>query len=105
MREYIQVLTTTPSKEEALMIAGKLVQNRLAACIQVGGPIMSTYRWEEKIQEDEEWRLTIKTRRDLYKRIEKAIIEIHPYEIPEIISTPLIEGNPEYFEWMDKELT
>ena len=104
MGKYIQVSTTTGSKEDALKIAKKLLQERLAACIHVGGPITSIYRWEGKTQEDEEWRVTIKSRNDIYERLEKTIKEIHSYEVPEIIGTPLTVGSSEYFEWMDEEL-
>ena len=104
MGEYIQVLTTTGNKEDAVKIARTLVQKKLAACIQVGGPITSIYRWEERIQEDEEWRIVIKTRRDMYESLEKAIKENHPYEVPEIIGMPLTLGSGGYLEWMDEEL-
>ena len=104
MGEYIQVSTTTGSKEDALKIARKIIQERLAACVQVEGPIESIYRWEEKIQEDEEWLVTVKTRRDKYESLEQTIKEIHPYDVPEIIGMPLTEGLRKYFEWMDEEL-
>ena len=105
MEEYIQVFTTTGSKEDALKIARKILEERMVACVQIGGPIVSIYRWKEIIQEDEEWRITIKTRRDMYERLEKTIKDIHPYEVPEIIGMPLTVGNREYFEWVDEEVS
>ena len=104
MEEYIQVLTTTETKEDAKKIAKELVERRLAACIQISGPITSVFRWDENIQEESEWRITIKTGYDLYEDLEKVLEGIHPYEVPEIVALPLIRGSEKYFEWMKNEL-
>jgi periplasmic divalent cation tolerance protein len=100
---YIQVLTTTARKEEAEQIARDLVEKQLAACVQIVGPIVSTYRWQGKIETDEEWQCWCKTRGDLYARVEEAIRAIHPYEIPEILAMPIVAGSERYLAWLDAE--
>ncbi len=104
MGKFIQVLTTTGTKEAAEKIAQSVVEKRLAGCAQVIGPITSTYRWEGKIETAGEWLCIIKSRKDLYKELEKAIQQIHPYKVPEILAVPVVEGNKSYLEWLDGEL-
>ncbi len=103
MTEYIQVTTTTETKEDAKKIAHSIVGKRLAACVQVIGPITSVYWWKDKIEEAGEWLCVMKSRQSLYSGLEKAIREIHPYEVPEIISVPIAGGGKSYLEWLDKE--
>ena len=104
MADYIQVITTAPSKAEAEAIASALVGKRLAACVQVLGPIASTYWWQGKIETSQEWQCWIKSRRDLYEQIEQAILEVHSYEVPEILAIPLVAGSGSYLAWLDDEL-
>jgi periplasmic divalent cation tolerance protein len=104
MTDFIQVSTTTARQEDAQRIARGLVERRLAACVQVLGPIESTYWWQGQIEVSQEWLCTIKGRRDLYPRIEAAIRELHPYEVPEILALPIVAGGPDYLEWMNQEL-
>lgn len=104
MKQYIQITTTTDSKEDALNIAGTLVRQKLAACIQIIGPITSVYRWEGKVEQAEEWQCLIKSRQDLFGDVEQAIKTLHPYDIPEIIATPLAGGSTEYLRWVEGEL-
>ena len=104
MTNYVQVVTTTETKADAQAIANAVVEKRLAGCVQVIGPITSTYWWQEKIETAEEWLCVIKSRQDLYERLEKAIQEIHPYEVPEILATPVTEGSKSYLTWLDNEL-
>jgi periplasmic divalent cation tolerance protein len=96
----IQVVTTTDSKDEAKRIAQALVERRLAACVQVIGPISCTYRWEGQIETAEEWLCLIKTRQDRYEELETAITELHSYDVPEILATPVVAGNEGYLEWL-----
>ena len=105
MTQYIEVGTTAGSEEEAREIARKLVEKRLAACVQIEGPVTSTYWWEGKVEEAREWKCTAKTRRDLYETLENAIREVHPYQVPEILAVPLIAGFEAYVKWLDEELT
>lgn len=102
--EYIQVITTTGKKEDAEKITGALIEKRLAGCVQIIGPVASTYWWKKNIEKAEEWVCFIKSRRILYKKIEDCIKEIHPYETPEIICLPILEGSKDYIKWLDGEL-
>ena len=104
MEQYIQVFTTVEKKEDAEKIARTLIEKRLAACIQITGPITSTYRWKGNVETQEEWLCIIKSRKILYNEIERAIKEIHPYETPEIIATSIVTGSKEYMEWLDNEI-
>ena len=104
MAEFIQITTTTGKRQDAEQIAAELVSRRLAGCAQVSGPIVSTFRWQEKIETAEEWVCTIKTSRAQFDAIQKALGEIHPYEVPEIIATPIVEGNAAYLEWLGEQV-
>jgi periplasmic divalent cation tolerance protein len=104
MEEYIQVFTTTEKKEDAEKIAKAIVEKRLAGCIQIVGPITSTYWWKGDVETAEEWLLFIKSRKNLYDELERAIKEIHPYETPEIIAMPIVAGSKDYLEWLENEL-
>ncbi len=105
MAEFIQVMTTIDSKEGAQKIAEALVAKRLAACVQVAGPITSTYWWQGEMEIAQEWQCIAKTRNELYERVEQAIGEIHPYDTPEIVVLPLITGNKRYLDWIIGETT
>ena len=102
--EYIQVITTTEREEEAEQIARLLVEKRLAGCVQVVGPVLSTYWWEGRVERGKEWLCFIKSRRELFKELEKAIKQVHPYETPEIIALPITAGSQDYLEWLKGEL-
>ena len=104
MESYVQIVTTTEKKEDAEKIAMTLVERKLDACVQIAGPIFSTYRWKGNIETAEEWQCVIKTREDLYKEIEKNIKSVHPYEVPEIIVIPICAGSGDYLEWLQGEL-
>ena len=104
MEEYIEVFTTTEKKEDAEKIAKALVEKRLAGCIQIVGPIVSTYWWKGNMETAGEWLCSIKSKKTLYDELEKAIRDIHPYETPEIIAIPIISGSKGYLEWLNNEL-
>lgn len=104
MVEYIQVLTTVDSKERAEEITKRLLEERLAACIQIIGPIVSFYWWRQKIETSQEWICLIKTESAKYKDIEKMIKELHNYETPEIIAIPITTGYSRYLEWISSEV-
>jgi periplasmic divalent cation tolerance protein len=101
---YLQIFTTVGRREDAERIAETLVQIRLAGCVQIVGPISSTYWWRSKIQKAEEWLCLIRTEETLYHEVEKAIKKTHPYETPEIIAMPIVAGSKEYFDWLGQEL-
>ena len=100
--EYISVSTTLPDKDAAKKIAKTLVEERLAACVNIFR-IDSLYWWRGKIEEEEEYELVFKTRRALYPELEKRVRELHPYELPSILSCPIEEGLKDYLGWIDKE--
>ncbi|HET7455678.1 MAG TPA: divalent-cation tolerance protein CutA [Solirubrobacterales bacterium] len=105
MSDYVQVLTTVASEEEAGSIAALLVERKLAACVQVVGPIVSRYRWQGEIEEELEWQCLVKTTRDAYERVEAAIREVHSYDEPEIIATPIVAGSVGYLAWIDENVS
>lgn len=105
MEEFIQVITTTDKKEDAERIARTLVDKRLAACVQIMGPITSIYRWKGKIETAGEWLCLIKSRQENYRAIERTILSLHAYETPEIIAVPVTAGSRDYFDWLRAELT
>jgi periplasmic divalent cation tolerance protein len=104
MKSYIQITTTTETKEQAQTIAQQLVEAKLAACVQITGPITSIYRWKGKVENTQEWLCLIKTQDDLYDKVEAAIKSLHPYETPEIIAVPIVKGSKEYLNWIDENL-
>jgi len=103
MKSYIQISTTTETKEEAQKIAQYLVEQKLAACVQITGPIESTYRWRGNIETADEWLCLIKTREALFNKAQAAIKKLHSYETPEIIAVPIVKGRKEYLNWLDDE--
>jgi periplasmic divalent cation tolerance protein len=104
MPDYIQVLTTVGSEQEAERVASTLVEHRLAACVQVLGPIVSHYRWQGTVEEAREWQCLAKTEAGSYPRVEAAIREVHSYEEPEIVATPIVAGSEGYLGWISDSL-
>ena len=104
MTEHIQVFTTTDTKESARQISKRVLENNLAACAQIIGPISSIFWWKNNINEEEEWLIIIKTRKDLYEELEQAIRKVHKYEVPEILAIPVIAGAKSYLDWLDGEV-
>lgn len=103
MSEFIEVSTAVDSAEIAQHIAQTLVSKRLAACVHVSGPITSTYWWQGKMEQAQEWVCTAKTRSALYPALEQAIREVHPYEEPEILAKAIVNGSPSYLDWLRRE--
>ena len=104
MAEYLQITTTTGARHDAERIAAELVSRRLAACVQVSGPIASTYRWQGVVETAEEWLCTAKTSRAMFAEIERVVKQLHPYEVPELIATPVVEGSETYLKWLGEQL-
>ena len=104
MTDIVQVTTTTGNREEAQRIAAELVDNHLAACVQLSGPITSHYHWEGKLETSQEWLLSAKTTRDMYDRVEQTIRELHLYDVPEILATPVVAGSDVYLAWVKSEV-
>ncbi len=101
--KYTLVLTTVPDKETAQKIATSLVKQRLAACVTISSVCESHYWWQEKVCREIELILFIKTRASLYEELEEKILELHPYQVPEIIVLPIFQGYSKYMAWIDKE--
>ena len=102
MSDPIIVLVTCGSEEEALKIANALVEGRLAACVNLVAPIRSIYRWEERMWDEKEWLLIIKTQKNRFEDLEKKIKSLHSYSVPEIVSVPIVEGSSSYLNWISE---
>ncbi len=100
MTDYLQVLTAAGSEEEAERISVALIEKRLAACVQVIGPVSSRYRWRGKVEREREWLCLAKTEAARYGEVEAAIRELHSYEEPEVVATPIVAGSRGYLEWV-----
>jgi periplasmic divalent cation tolerance protein len=98
-----QVLTTTDSQEEAARLGRLAVERRLAACAQVAGPVTSTYWWQGALETATEWHVWLKTTRARLDSLIALIRSEHTYDVPEIIATPIVAGNPAYLEWIAAE--
>jgi periplasmic divalent cation tolerance protein len=98
---YAVVLTTVGSETDAGRLARLLVEEGLAACITIMPEVRSFYKWKNQLCEDVEWVLLIKTRKECKASIEIFFQKNHPYQLPELIMLPIIEGKEEYFQWMD----
>lgn len=104
MSEYVQVFVTIDDELKAVEIAETMVEKRLAACVQITGPVTSVYRWKEKLNMDREWLLIFKSSGKLYDELEREIKKLHTYDVPEILSVPVEKGNKDYLNWLDTEL-
>jgi periplasmic divalent cation tolerance protein len=104
MSEFVQLVTTTGTRHDAEQIASELVSRRLAGCVQITGPIISTFRWQGKVETAEEWMCTVKTSLAQLDAIQRLFREIHPYEVPEVIATPIIDGDAAYLKWLGEQL-
>ena len=104
MDQFLLVSTTTPTPALAQQIASALVERRLAACVQIQGPMLSVYRWEGAVEQSEEWLCTAKTRSTLFAEVEQVVTELHEYECPELIASPLKKASEAYLQWLDQEL-
>lgn len=104
MTDFLQLVTTIDSEEGARLIASSLVEARLAACVQIVGPVSSTYLWQGQVETAREWQCLIKTRRDWYPTVAEAIKKLHPYEVPEIVAFAISTANKPYLDWLEENL-
>lgn len=102
--QFLLVLTTAGSEEQAAQIARGLVERRLAACVNVCSLGCSIYRWQGKIVEEEEKLLLVKTSRHLFDRVRETIRELHSYEVPEVLAIPILDGDKDYLRWLGESL-
>ena len=100
----IQVVTTVETKEQAESLADLLLDKRLAACVQILGPIVSRYRWKGKIETATEWRCAVKSTADVREALFEAIRQSHPYEVPEILAVVADFGSSDYIRWVNDEV-
>ena len=100
---FLLVQTTTDSRAEAAELARGAVTARLAACAQVLGPVASTYWWAEEVERAEEWLLVLKLPEDRYADLADFLLELHSYDEPEIVATPITAGSPDYLDWIHAE--
>ena len=101
--EYCQVSTTTDASEKAEALARSAVEARVAACGQVIGPITSVYRWQGAVETAQEWLVLFKTTAEGVEPLVAHVRAEHSYDVPEIICTPIVAGNPDYLEWLTAE--
>jgi periplasmic divalent cation tolerance protein len=101
--ETLLVITTLPDADSAHALAHALVEQRLAACVNVLAPCRSVYRWQGKVEDAEEVPLLIKTNAARYAALEAAIRAAHPYELPEIVAVRIDKGLPAYLAWVAAE--
>lgn len=104
MLERITVLITAGSMEEGRKIANALVEEGLAACINIIPQVNSIYRWEGEMCDGWEVLLIAKSRREVFERLVSRVKELHSYEVPEIIALPIAAGDEDYLTWIDKEV-
>jgi periplasmic divalent cation tolerance protein len=101
--EYIVVLITTGSQEEARRIGDALISQKKAACVNIVPQINSLFWWEGKVEDDRESLLLVKTRAELFTEVVNAVKSIHSYDMPEIIALPIVKGSQDYLKWIGEE--
>ena len=100
----VQVSTTLPDENTAQRVGRSLVEERLAACAQVVGPVSSSYWWRGAVEQSPEWYCYLKTTRASFPALTRRLKELHPYDVPEIIAVPIVEGSSEYLRWIEESL-
>ncbi len=101
---YIVVFITVPNENEGKKIANYIVENKLGACVNIVSKINSIYYWQGNIENDEEYLLIIKTRKDKFDELVKEVKKLHSYTVPEIIAMPILLGSDDYLKWIDETL-
>lgn len=100
---YLVTFVTAPSMEVGKKIARKILEMKLAACVNINQEVTSLYWWEDEIQEDKECLLIIKTKMGLFTDMARVVRKLHPYSVPEIIALPIITGHKQYLDWISSE--
>lgn len=104
MTQFVQIQTTTGDPAVAERIATELVDQRLVACVQVAGNLRSTYRWQGAVEHTEELLVTMKTTQECVEDVKATILRLHPYDVPELIVVPIIDGSQEYLAWVEEQV-
>ena len=97
---YMIVIMTAPSKEEAVKIVRTLLEERLIACANIIDPVYSLFWWKEKIEDEKEVLVIMKSHQKLFEKLSKRVTEVHSYDVPEILALPIAEGSQSYLDWM-----
>jgi len=97
------VLTTLPSAEAAAELAKAVVEEKLAACANLLPAVRSIYRWQGRVQDESEVLVLFKTRQEHFERLRARLLELHPYEIPEVLAVPVEQGYQAYLDWLGQE--
>jgi len=97
---FIIVIVTTATKQEAEEIAQHLLRERLIACANIFGPVSSLFHWSGKVEKAEEYLIFMKTRKDLFEKVEETVKALHSYEVPEILALPIVGGSRAYLDWL-----
>ncbi len=103
MTDALLVLTTLPNSEAAIELARHLVNERLAACANLLPAVRSIYRWQGNVQDENEVLVLLKTKQDHFERLKARILELHPYEVPEVLALPVEQGYSAYLQWITRE--
>lgn len=98
MTQTIQINCNCPEQEVAATIADALITSKLAACVNILPAVASIYHWQGNVEQDTEFQLQIKTTMELYSLVEDKLLELHPYDVPEIIALPIISGHQPYLD-------
>jgi periplasmic divalent cation tolerance protein len=98
--DFLLVLSALNKEETARKIAQLLVKEKLAACVSVSAPVYSTYSWQGNIESEKEWLLLVKTQAGNWAEVEKTVRRHHPYQVPEIIALPIVQGHQPYLDWL-----
>jgi periplasmic divalent cation tolerance protein len=104
MTDKIVILSTCSTEEEAERLARALVDARLAACVNVVPRVRSFYRWKGQVEDAAECLLVIKSSRPMFDALRSALVEAHSYEVPEVVALPILDGAPEYLQWLHENL-
>ncbi len=100
MTDKIVVFITAANRREAKKIAKTLVEQKLAACVNITQPVESIYRWQGKVCDEREFLLVVKSRRELFPKIRNAVLKLHSYKVPEVICLPIVDGSEDYLQWV-----
>ncbi|MGK3201754.1 divalent-cation tolerance protein CutA [Amycolatopsis sp. MEPSY49] len=103
--EHVIVTSTTDSETAARELAAKAIEERLGACAQIVGPVTSVYRWDGEVRTDQEWRVEIKTTAAGVPALTERIGQLHGYDLPEVVATPIVGGSAAYLSWLTTETT
>lgn len=100
--DYIVVFITASQEEEAVKIAKTLVEEKLAGCVNIIKNVRSIYFWQDKIEDDSEVLMIVKTKKELFEELSKRVKELHSYTVPEIIALKIKYGSESYLRWLDE---